>query len=358
MTACLGRADRRIFSAIFSESPEYTTMSKRRIFLKGVAGAAVLAGTGLSACGQKENEPSGQHNIQANEGIPVVLATWDPNVKATAEAMRVLKNGGSALDAVEAGARVPESDPSDTSVGLGGYPDQNGDVTLDACIMGPDGNAGSVTYLKNVLHPVSVARKVMEVTPHVMLSGDGALAFAREHGFEEAELLTDSSRKAYEKWLEREDEKRMRMYEGNHDTIGILAIDAQGDIAGACTTSGAGFKLPGRVGDSPIIGAGLYVDNEVGGATATGWGELAMRTLGAFLIVELMRNGATPQEACEEAIGRIIKKSPNYKDFQVGYIAVNKKGETGGYCIQPGFTYRTYSEEGHVNNPSASHIDA
>ncbi len=186
----------------------------------------------------------------------------------------------------------------------------------------------------------------MEVTPHVMLSGDGALAFAREHGFEEGELLTDSARVAYERWLQRNDPKRMRMYEGNHDTIGILAIDKNGDIAGACTTSGAGFKLPGRVGDSPIIGAGLYVDNEVGGATATGWGELAMRTLGAFLIVELMRNGATPQEACEEAVARVIQKYSHElgNDFGIAYIAVDKQGRHGAYSIGQGFTYVRYQE--------------
>lgn len=275
----------------------------------------------------------------------MVVATWHPNVGATDAAMQVLLKGGTALDAVEAGARVPEADPTDTSVGLGGLPDRKGIVTLDASIMAPNGDAGSVTFLQHVLHPISVARKVMEDSPHVMLSGQGALEFARQYDFEEVNLLTDNAKEAFENWLETEQEE-LRIYEGNHDTIGILAIEQAGDIAGACTTSGAGYKIHGRVGDSPIIGAGMFIDNDIGGAVATGWGELAMKTLGCFLIVELMRQGATPQEACEEAIARILAK---YEDeigdnFGMGYLALDKQGRHGAYSVGAGFTYVRYQE--------------
>lgn len=300
-------------------------MINRRIFIKGTlaGGMTALLGNRIKASGH------------AKKGvIPKVAATWD-NRKATQIAMDTLQKGGSVLDAVEAGARIPEADPDDMSVGYGGLPDREGKVTLDACIMDPFGNAGSVTYLQHIMHPVSVARKVMEDTPHVMLSGKGALDFALSKGFKKENLLTKRAEEDWKKWLQ-----DSQYVPGNHDTIGILAVDANGDMAGACTTSGMAFKYDGRVGDSPILGAGMYVDNEVGGACATGIGEMMMKTVGSFLIVELMRQGRSPQEACEEAIGRIIKKYPTFQfnDFGVGYLAMNKAGEVGGYSIRSGYT--------------------
>ena len=244
---------------------------------------------------------------------------------------------GKALDGVEAGARIPEADPNDTSVGYGGYPDRDGHVTLDACIMDHVGNAGSVTFLEGIMHPISVARAVMEKTPHVMLSGAGALKFALDQGFKVENLLTETSKKAWEEW------KKESKYEPvinieRHDTIGLLGIGKAGEIAGACTTSGLAFKMHGRVGDSPIIGGAVFCDDEVGGACATGLGEFVMKTLGSFLIVELMRQGMSPQKACEEAVMRIVKRY-TYKEFQIGYLALNKKGEYGAYAIQKGFNY-------------------
>ena len=270
------------------------------------------------------------------ESGPMVISTWK-QPKANEAAQAVLTKNGRALDAVEAGVRVPEADPNDTSVGYGGLPDRDGRVTLDACIMDEKGNAGSVTYLEHIMHAISVARAVMEKTPHVMLSGEGALAFALSQGFKKENLLTKQSEAAWREWLKTARYKPVVNIE-RHDTIGMLAIDGKGDLSGACTTSGLAYKMNGRVGDSPIIGAGLFIDNEIGGACATGLGELVMRTCGSFLVVELMRQGRTPQQACEEAALRIVKKQ-DYKDVQVGFLAVNKKGEYGAYSIQPGFNY-------------------
>jgi N4-(beta-N-acetylglucosaminyl)-L-asparaginase len=250
---------------------------------------------------------------------------------------------------------VEENNLDNQTVGNGGRPDRDGNVTLDACIMDKDANCGAVLAIQNIANPISVARKVMEETPHVMLVGKGAEQFAYEQGFEKQNLLTEQSKKEWEEWKKTSQYKPIINIE-NHDTIGMLAIDEKGDIAGACTTSGMAYKMAGRVGDSPIIGAGLFVDNEVGGATATGVGEEVVRTVGSFLIVELMRQGKSPQEACEEGVKRIIAKNKDKQDFQIGFIAINKKGESGAYCIQPGFTYRTYTKEGHVNNPSKYYI--
>ncbi|GAB4025925.1 isoaspartyl peptidase/L-asparaginase family protein [Spirosoma koreense] len=267
---------------------------------------------------------------------PVVISTWK-QPKANAAAQTVLDRGGRSLDAVEAGVRIPEADPEDMSVGYGGRPDRDGHVTLDACIMDEKGNAGSVTFLEHIMHPISVARAVMEKTPHVMLSGEGALTFALSQGFEKQNLLTKKAEKEWREWLKTAKYKPIANIE-RHDTIGMLAIDSQGNLSGACTTSGLAYKMRGRVGDSPIIGAGLFVDNEIGGACATGLGELVMRTCGSFLVVELMRQGRTPQQACEEAALRIVKKQ-DYKDIQVGFLAINKQGQYGAYSIQPGFNY-------------------
>ncbi|MGB5273768.1 MAG: N(4)-(beta-N-acetylglucosaminyl)-L-asparaginase [Flavobacteriaceae bacterium] len=328
---------------------------KRRNFLKNstIGTAAMLSTPMLAAAAMPEEaSPAVAHPKKKNS--PIVICTWDFH-NASAKAWSVLKDGGSALDAVEQGVMVEEADAENQTVGLGGRPDRDGNVTLDACIMDKDGNCGAVLCLQNIEHPVSVARKVMESTPHVMLVGKGAEQFAYEMGFKKTSLLTEKSKQEWLEW------KKTSLYQPiinieNHDTIGMLAIDRNGDIAGACTTSGMAYKMAGRVGDSPIIGAGLFVDNTVGGATATGVGEEVVRTVGSFLIVELMRQGKSPQEACEEGVKRIIAKNGDRLDFQIGFIAINKEGQTGGFCIQPGFTYRTYSEGGHVNNPSASYL--
>ena len=256
----------------------------------------------------------------------------------------ILNKGGSALDAVESGVRVVESDPEGTSVGLGGAPDREGFVTLDACIMDHQSRAGSVAFLRDIEHPVSVARKIMEKTPHVMLAGEGAYRFARENGFPKKDLLTEKSKAAWQKWLEESKYKPVINRE-NHDTIGALALDSQGNLAGACTTSGMAYKLHGRVGDSPIIGAGLFLDNDVGAACATGVGEAVIRIAGSAMVVELMRQGKSPTEACEEAVSRIIKKHDDLKNLQVGFLALSKYGECGAYSVYKGFNYAVFSTE-------------
>lgn len=276
---------------------------------------------------------------------PVVVSTWNFGQAANVEAWKILSSGGRALDAVEAGARVPEGDPRETSVGLGGLPDRDGRVTLDACIMDEFSNCGAVACLEHIVHPVSVARKVMEKTPHVFLTGDGALQFALANGFKKEKLLTKESERAWREWLKTSEYKPKANIE-NHDTIGIVALDRQSNVSGACTTSGMAHKMRGRVGDSPIIGAGLFVDNEVGAATSTGVGEEVIRIVGSHLVVELMRQGRSPQQACEEAVKRIVKNQPvKSKDLQVGFLALNKQGETGAYALQKGFTYAVYSPE-------------
>ena len=293
---------------------------------------------------------------------PIVISTWDFGIAANKAAWKVLSAGGRALDAVEKGVHVPEADPKNQSVGYGGLPDRDGHVTLDACIMDESGNCGSVAGLEHIMHPISVARLVMEKTPHVMLVGDGALQFALENGFKKENLLTKESEKAWKEWLKTAKYEPIMNIENklydkaaptklpgnqyNHDTIGMLAMDAKGNISGACTTSGMAYKLHGRVGDSPIIGAGLYVDNEVGGATSTGVGEEVIRNVGSFLVVELMRQGYAPEAACKEAVMRIIRKKPEIaKKIQVGFLALNKKGEYGAYAIQQGFSYAVCTAE-------------
>lgn len=328
---------------------------ERRKFLKNSssATAVLVAAPFLTSCKEGTEQPKETANTNSKATYPIVICTWN-FLNASAKAWEVLRAGGSALDAVEQGVKVEEDDVNNQTVGTGGRPDRDGNVTLDACIMDKDGNCGAVLAMQNIGNPISVARKVMEDTPHVMLAGQGAEQFAYEKGFEKVNLLTEQSRLEWLEWKKTSEYKPIINIE-NHDTIGMLAIDKNGDIAGGCTTSGMGYKMAGRVGDSPIIGAGLFVDNEVGGATATGVGEEVVRTVGSFLIVELMRQGKSPQEACEEGVKRIMAKNEGRNDFQIGFIAINKKGETGGYCVQPGFTYRTYSEAGHVNNPSESY---
>ena len=278
----------------------------------------------------------GDSNINTNKNNPIILSTWNHGLPANDAAWKVLENDGSAMDAAEAGARVAEADPTITSVGFGGLPDEQGNVTLDACVMDSNGNAGSVAFLQNIKHPVSVARNVMEDTKHVMLVGEGARLFAVSQGFEEMDLLTVESRQAWEEW----DKNRREMTpHETHDTISVLVQDKNGDLAGACTTSGWAYKLHGRVGDSPIIGAGLFVDNEIGCAAATGLGEEVIKTTGSFLVVELMRQGYDPTVACEEALNRVIKAHNGKPDFQIGYIALRKDGEIGSACLKWSFDY-------------------
>ena len=324
---------------------------KRRNFIRktSLTGVGLAIGNTVASYGQ--NRFTKTNPSTSEPSFPLVIATW--NVKnATAKAWEVLQAGGSALDAVEQGCMVEEADITNLSVGKGGLPDRDGHVTLDACIMDQHGNCGSVVYLENIVHAVSVARKVMENTPHVMLAGKGAKQFAISQGFKAEDLLTEASKKEWGKWKIESKYKPIINIE-NHDTIGMLVIDKNGDICGACTTSGLAYKMSGRVGDSPIIGVGLFVDNEIGACVATGLGEEVMKTVGSFLVVELMRQGKTPQEACEEAIGRIVSKpNSDYKNFQVGYIAVNKQGMIGSYSIHQGFSMSKFQSGTNEQTPS------
>ena len=308
-------------------------MTSRRRFLQLSALTGAISAA-LPAFAKGSNTPK----------KPIVVSTWDHGMPANAAAWGVLEKGGRAIDAVEQGVRVPEADPAVRTVGLGGYPDASGEVTLDACIMDDKMNCGSVAYLKGFVHPISIARRVMDDTPHVMLVGEGAKQFALSQGFTETNLLTPEAKADWLTWLKTREIKQINIE--NHDTIGMLALDREGNLSGACTTSGAAYKMPGRVGDSPIIGSGLYVDNEVGAATATGMGELMMKTVGCHLVVELMRQGASPAEACEGAVERIAKKLGDYKAFQVGFLALNKQGQYGAHCIQPGFNYAVQDANG------------
>ena len=307
-------------------------MSNRRNFLKK---SALI--TSLLGAAPISSIFAGNNRFKAT-GNSTIISTWSHGIQANAEAWKTMSDGGSSTDAVEAGVRIPESDPENTSVGFGGMPDRDGHVTLDACIMDPSGNCGSVAGLEHIENPISVARKVMDDTPHVMLVGEGALQFALANGFEKKNLLTEKAKKALAEWRKKAEYKPIINIE-NHDTIGLLAQDENGNIAGACTTSGLAFKMRGRVGDSPIIAAGLFVDNEIGGATSTGMGEAIIKVAGSHLVVELMRQGYEPEEACKAAVERIIKKEPNYNNLQVGFIALRKDGTTGGYALQKGFNY-------------------
>ena len=313
---------------------------KRRTFLR----TAAVAGTAsvlMPASGMSLNKIHRYYTRPDDIGAPIVLSTWNFGMRVPEIASQTLHDGGSALDAVEKAIRAVEEDPTITSVGCGGFPDRDGHLTLDACIMEGNGNAGSVVFLEHIMHPISVARLVMEKTPHIVLAGDGAFQFALEHGFTKEELLTDQAKKAYAEWLQKSNYKPP-VDSKNHDTIGLLVMDTTGSFAGGCSTSGAAWKIHGRVGDSPLIGAGLYVDNEVGAATATGLGETVIKIAGSFLVVELMRNGKTPQEACRLAIERLIIKNPKYKNdtsFLAGFIAVNKSGDVGACSYRKGLQY-------------------
>ena len=306
---------------------------------------------------------------------PIVISTWAEGINANKAAWNILRGGGRALDAVEQGVMVTESSQN-CCVGLGANPDRDGFVTLDACIMDENSNCGSVAFLERIKHPISVARRVMEKTPHVMLVGSGAQQFAIAEGFPlEEQKLSDDAQKSYEEWLKKSEYKPVINIENsknqhafappklangawNHDTIGMVAMDAQGNLSGSCTTSGMAFKMRGRLGDSPIIGAGLFVDNEIGAATATGQGEDVIRICGTHLVVELMRQGLSPEKACRNAVERIIKikGETKAKEIQVGFIAINKQGEYGGYCIQSGFNFAVCYADDHNELIDAKHI--
>ena len=329
---------------------------RRRLLQMGTFGLSSVISTRLFA--SNNNNFTIKKNLWAAKK-PLVISTWDAGINANKAAWEILKNNGRALDAVEAGVMVTESETNNCCVGLNAYPDRDGFVTLDASIMDDKGNAGSVAFLERIKHPISVARKVMEKTPHVLLAGSGAQQFAVQQGFTlEPRELSEPAKKAYDEWLKKSEykpEKNIENTKGesafaparlpngsiNHDTIGMIAIDAQGNLSGSCTTSGMAFKMRGRVGDSPIIGAGLYVDNEIGAAVSTGVGEEVIKICGTHLVVEAMRNGMPAEAACKYAVERIIKRNTaeKIKDIQVAFIAIDKQGNYGGYAIQPGFNY-------------------
>ena len=268
------------------------------------------------------------------------ISTWK-TTEANLMAGSLLEKGVDALSAAVSGVAVEEENPKNTTVGYGGAPDRSGIVTLDACVMNHIGDCGSVIAVENIVNVARLAKDVMEKTPHVMLAGKGAQEFAISEGYKREDLLTQKSKEDWKKWLESEDYKPIINIE-NHDTIGMLCLDKNNNISGACSTSGLAYKMKGRVGDSPIIGSGLFIDNKIGGAVATGLGEEVVKTVGSFLVVELMRQGKSPQEACEAAVKRIVKSNSQKDKFQVAYIAINKNGEVGSYSIEPGFTYMDY----------------
>ena len=289
--------------------------------------------------------------------VPIVISTWDSGMPVNAAAWTVLERNGRALDAIEKGANSIE-DSIDCCVGLGGLPDRDGIVTLDACIMDEHSNCGAVAALERIKHPISVARKIMETTPHILLAGQGAQQFAVENGFKlESATLSDQQKKDYQNWLKSskyQPEINVENRKGNgpfapyyfedgtpnHDTMATLAMDSQRNMSGGVTTSGMAFKIHGRVGDTPIVGAGLFVDNEIGAAASSGVGEEVIRICGSHLVIEFMRNGHSPEAACKKACKRIIDRDPaKAKTLQVGFLALDKKGRHGAYAIQQGFVY-------------------
>lgn len=337
-------------------------MSDRRTFLKQsmMTGAAIGLGQSLSFLETVE---------AATESRPVVIASAN-GLKAAAKAMDILRQGGDTLDAVIAGVRLVEDDPDDMTVGYGGLPNEDGVVELDASVMhGPTARGAGVGALRNIRHPSAVAKVILERTDHVLIVGEGALRFARAHGFKEEDLLTDKAREAWLEWkehLSREDDwlpphrwedrdigQALRDYARTTGTINCLALNAAGDLSGVTTTSGLAFKIPGRVGDSPILGAGLYVDNDVGAAGSTGRGEANLLNCSSMLVVEFMRQGKSPEEACLMACRRIVDKTrePRLRDndgrplFDVKFYAINKKGEYGCAAIWSGAQYAVHTGE-------------
>ena len=312
---------------------------RRRDFFRMASGAGAL---GLASEGRASPQP------------PVAISSGN-GMKATAKAMEVLLRDGSPLDAVISGVNIVEDDPEDFSVGYGGLPNEDGVVELDACVMdGRSCGSGAVGALRNIRNPSKVARLVMERTDHIFLVGHGALDFALKMGFEKQDLLTQESRRRWldwkskltdrDNWLQEEDQATefgglIRHY----GTISCLALDPAGNLAGTTTTSGLAWKLPGRVGDSPIIGAGLYVDNKVGAAGSTGRGEANIKVCGSHTVVELMRQGKSPQQSCIETLERVIRTTKEKRllgsdrrpNFNLNFYALNNKGEYGAASIYP-----------------------
>ena len=320
---------------------------KRRTFFKfGLSSAAlaILNSKNIYA-GFNQQDRLNNNLIKRNN---IVISTWSHGIKANDEAWRILSEGGKSIDAVEAGVRVTEADITNRSVGIGGRPDRDGHVTLDACIMDENSRCGSVACLEGIKHPISVARAVMEKTPHVMLVGDGAKEFAVQQGFEKYKTPIKEVKKDWRAWKKENKDllKKPNINHENHDTIGMLAIDEYGNMSGSCTTSGWAYKMHGRVGDSPIIGAGLFIDNEVGGACATGMGEAIIRIAGSHTVVELMRQGKTPQEACKIAVERIMSKHTDLTGLQCGFLAMDMFGRVGSYSVYSGFNYAIQKEDG------------
>jgi len=308
---------------LVASSPTKISLS-RRSFLGTVAGAAALGQIGSMSLGAEQ--------LQTNKR-PLVVSTWPFGKPANEDALRAFQKTGSVLDAVEQGIWNAETDNG--SVGLGGIPNAAGVVQLDACIMyGPGHKGGSVGAIEGIVHPISVARRVMEKTPHVMLVGAGAREFAIAEGLEQGKPVTEKQREAWLKWKAENSAKTK-----SHDTIALLVLGPDGTIAGGCSTSGLAYKLPGRVGDSPILGSGLYVDNDVGAAGATGIGENVMRYCGSFLVVEFMRQGLHPQEACVRTIERIAKMDPKGYDLSINFVALDKKGRYGAAGTGKDFPY-------------------
>ncbi len=310
----------------------------RRKFVSETA-IGILGGAAIPAA-----EAAVSAALPGRAEAPLVVSTWPFGKPANEAALKILLGGGAILDAVEQGIWVTESDPAVMSVGLKGKPNAAGVVQLDACIMsGPGHRAGSVAALEGIRHPISAARRVMEKTPHVMLVGEGARMFALEQGLESIEL---NSRELNEKWQQEQMRKQPRKPNDTHDTIALLVLGKDGNIAGGCSTSGLAGKLPGRVGDSPIIGSGLYVDNEVGAAGATGVGENVMRYCGSFMAVEFMRQGAHPQEACVETIRRIARQDPKRYDLSINFVALDKGGRYGAAGTDDRFAFAVASRAG------------
>lgn len=320
-------------------------MSDRREFIKKAALGSVGLSTGISCTEYSRNKK--EVIADAKKQLkPLIISTWNHGLAANAEAWKQLKNGSSSLDAIVAGVGISEADPEVQSVGYGGLPDKEGKVTLDACIMNHKSDCGSVSFLQGIKHPIAVAKKVLDNTPHIMLSGKGALKFALSQGFKEENLLTEKSEMKWKKWLNHSNYKPIINIE-NHDTISMLVLDENGNLSAGCTTSGAAWKMHGRVGDSPIVGAGLFLDNQVGAAAATGLGEAVIRTSGSAMVVEQMRLGKSPTEACKTIVERVYNLHKNHKDMsylQVGFIAVNKQGDYGGYSMRSGFNYAIHDE--------------
>ena len=323
-------------------------MSGRRNFIKKAALGTIGISAVLSCKGTiEEGTDVVASNTNTSPKKPVIISTWNHGLPANEATWEAMQHTDDTLEAIVTGMKIPEADPKVRSVGYGGFPDREGIVTLDACIMDHNSDCGAVSFLQNIMHPLAVAKSVLRETPHVMLTGKGALQFAKEQGFKEENLLTKETEKDWHKWMEKSKYAPVINTE-NHDTISMLVLDKNGNLSGGCTTSGAAWKMHGRVGDSPIIGAGLFLDNEVGAAAATGLGEAVIRTAGSAMVVELMRQGKSPYDACKEIVERIFNKHKNHRDMpylQVGFIALNNKGEHGAYSLRAGFNFAIHDEK-------------